>query len=156
MAQFSLFALLWHKRSFLLASSAVIFVLLYGTDPRRLYAQEHSPGQDLTQLQVDDGQWIMPAKNYASTRYSGLDQINTNNVKHLQPAWTFATGVLRGQEAAPLVVNTMMYIVTPYPNILYALDLTQPGAPMKWSYKPKPTAAAQGVACCDVVNRGAA
>src|SRR6266540_5194729 len=27
---------------------------------------------------------------------------------------------------------------------------------MKWSYKPKPVAAAQGVACCDVVNRGAA
>jgi glucose dehydrogenase len=49
-----------------------------------------------------------------------------------------------------------MYVVTPFPNYLYALDLTRPGAPMKWKYDPKPVSAAQGVACCDIVNRGAA
>lgn len=48
-----------------------------------------------------------------------------------------------------------MYVVTLYPNILYALDLTKPGAPAKWKYEPKPAAAAQGVACCDYVNHGA-
>src|SRR5690349_10703106 len=48
-----------------------------------------------------------------------------------------------------------MYIVTPWPNKLYALDLTKPGAPMRWVYEPKPTPASQGIACCDVVNRGA-
>ena len=31
-------------------------------------------------LQHDDGQWMMPAKNYASTRFSGLDEINAGNV----------------------------------------------------------------------------
>ncbi|MFL5557844.1 MAG: methanol/ethanol family PQQ-dependent dehydrogenase [Gemmatimonadaceae bacterium] len=103
----------------------------------------------------EDGQWIRPAKNYASTRFSGLNEINTANARNLRLAWTFETGILRGQEAAPLVVNNTMYIVTPFPNILYALDLTRPGAPMKWVYKPGPMAAAQGVACCDVVNRGA-
>jgi PQQ-dependent dehydrogenase (methanol/ethanol family) len=46
-------------------------------------------------------------------------------------------------------------VVTPYPNVMYALDLTQQGA-VKWAHKPKPAAASQGVACCDVVNRGAA
>ncbi|MBV8903824.1 MAG: PQQ-dependent dehydrogenase, methanol/ethanol family, partial [Acidobacteriia bacterium] len=51
--------------------------------------------------------------------------------------------------------NNTMYIVTPFPNTLYALDLTKPGAPIKWQYEPKPVTAAQGVACCDVVNRGA-
>ncbi|HEX7957475.1 MAG TPA: hypothetical protein VF508_11065, partial [Pyrinomonadaceae bacterium] len=71
----------------------------------------------------EDGQWLMPAKNYASTRFSGLDQINADNVKSLKVAWTFSTGVNRGQEAAPLVVGDTMYVVTPYPNILYALDL---------------------------------
>src|SRR5919107_3529588 len=96
----------------------------------------------------------MPAKDYASTRYSGLDQINTENVKNLKVAWTFSTGVNRGQEAAPLVVGQTMYVVTPYPNILYALDLANGGA-VKWKYEPKPVAAAQGVACCDHVNRGA-
>jgi PQQ-dependent dehydrogenase (methanol/ethanol family) len=98
----------------------------------------------------------MAAKDYASTRYSGLAQIDAGNVKDLKLAWTFSTGTLHGNEAAPLVVGDTLYVVTPYPNVLYALDLTKPGAPARWSYKPKPAAAAQGVACCDVVNRGAA
>ena len=106
-------------------------------------------------LEPDDGQWIRPAKDYASTRYSSLDQITTGNVKNLKLAFTFSTGMTRGHEAAPLVVNNTMYIVTPFPNSLYALDLTKPGAPMKWVYQPLPTPASQGVACCDVVNRGA-
>jgi PQQ-dependent dehydrogenase (methanol/ethanol family) len=48
-----------------------------------------------------------------------------------------------------------MYIVTPFPNIVYALDLAKPGFPVKWQFNPKPEPSAQGVACCDVVNRGA-
>ena len=98
----------------------------------------------------------MPAKNYASTRFSELMEINEANVRNLQVAFTFSTGVNKGQEAAPLVVGSTMYIVTPYPNILYALDLARPGAPMKWKFEPNPEPASQGVACCDVVNRGAA
>ncbi|MFL6592529.1 MAG: methanol/ethanol family PQQ-dependent dehydrogenase [Luteimonas sp.] len=102
-----------------------------------------------------DGNWTMPAGNYASTRFSPLDQINGANVGKLRVEFTFSTGVNRGQEAAPIVVGNTMYIVTPYPNILYALDLAKPGAPQKWKYEPHPETAAQGVACCDVVNRGA-
>ena len=104
----------------------------------------------------EDAQWLRPAKDYASTRYSDLGEITNANVKQLKLAWSFSTGVNRGQEAAPLVVGSTMYVVTPYPNILYALDLSRAGAPLKWKYEPKPAAAAQGVACCDVVNRGAA
>src|SRR5207237_4693989 len=73
--------------------------------------------------ETEDGQWLMPAKNYASTRFSGLDQINPDNVKNLKVAWTFSTGVDRGQEAAPLVVGDTMYIVTPSPTILSARAL---------------------------------
>jgi PQQ-dependent dehydrogenase (methanol/ethanol family) len=102
----------------------------------------------------EDGQWTMPAKNFANTRYSELSEINTENVKGLQVAFSFSLGINRGQESAPIVVGSTMYVLTPYPNILYALDLTKPGAPMKWAYEPKPVSAAQGVACCDVVNRG--
>ncbi|HEY6051991.1 MAG TPA: methanol/ethanol family PQQ-dependent dehydrogenase, partial [Thermoanaerobaculia bacterium] len=105
---------------------------------------------------ADDGQWVRPAKDYASTRYSSLDQITTANVKDLKVAFTFSTGVAKGHEAGPLVVDNTMYVVTPYPNVVYALDLTQAGAPAKWTYRPELVAAAQGVACCDVVNRGAA
>jgi PQQ-dependent dehydrogenase (methanol/ethanol family) len=111
---------------------------------------------DPAELQKDDGQWIMPAKNYSSTRFSGLDEINTDNVGKLGVSWTFSTGMVAGHEAAPLVVGNTMFIVTPFPNIVYAFDLTKPGAPMKWKYDPKPLGASKGVACCDVVNRGAA
>ncbi|MCU1237089.1 MAG: Pyrrolo-quinoline quinone [Candidatus Solibacter sp.] len=98
----------------------------------------------------------MPAKNFASTRFSTLTDINTTNVRNLKLAWTFSTGLTKGHEAAPLIVNGTMYVVTPWPNLLYALDLTKPGGPLKWTYSPKPSLSSQGVACCDVVNRGAA
>jgi lanthanide-dependent methanol dehydrogenase len=105
---------------------------------------------------AEDGQWTVAAKDYQSTRYSGLDEIDTRNVGRLRPAWTFATGSRRGHEGAPLVVGSTMYVVSPFPNHLFALDLSRPGAPLKWSYAPPMQRAAMGVACCDVVNRGAA
>ena len=104
---------------------------------------------------ADNGNWEMPGKNYASTRFSAMRQITPANVAKLQKTFTFATGIDKGHEAPPLVVGSTMYIITPFPNNLYALDLTKGGA-VKWVFKPKPLLAAQGVACCDVVNRGAA
>ena len=80
------------------------------------------------QLAPDDGQWVRATKDYANTRYSSLDQINTGNVGSLKVAWTFDTGVARGQEAAPIVANNTMYVVSPWPNKLFALDLTNGGA----------------------------
>jgi PQQ-dependent dehydrogenase (methanol/ethanol family) len=112
-------------------------------------------GRAAAQL-ANDGEWPMAARDYASTRYSPLDQVTVSNVRSLKVAFTFDTGVNRGQEAAPLVVGTTMYVVAPFPNYLYALDLTKPGAPMKWKFEPNPDAKSQGVACCDLVNRGVA
>jgi lanthanide-dependent methanol dehydrogenase len=97
----------------------------------------------------------MPGKNVQGLRYSALAEINKDNVKDLTLAWSFPFGVGRGQEAAPIVAESTMFIVSPYPNVLYAFDLSKPGASLKWKYEPKPEPAAQGVACCDVVNRGA-
>jgi PQQ-dependent dehydrogenase (methanol/ethanol family) len=103
----------------------------------------------------DDGQWTMPAKNHASTRYSGLREITAQNVANLTVAWTWPTGRNPGHEAPPLVVGTTMYFVTPFPNELFALDLTTAGKPaIKWHYAPPVSQAAAGVACCDAVNRG--
>jgi lanthanide-dependent methanol dehydrogenase len=112
------------------------------------------PARALTELAADDGQWVMPAKDYASTRFSALREIDTANVGTLRLAWTFSTGQLRGHEAAPLVVNNTMYIVTPFPNTVFALD-TRDGS-LRWRFDPGPARGAQGVACCDVVNRGVA
>lgn len=101
----------------------------------------------------EDGQWTMAAKDHANTRFSRLDQITAANVKRLALAWSFDTGTTRGFEAAPIVVGDTMYVITPFPNLLYALDLTRGGA-RRWVYDPKPEPMSQGVACCDVVNRG--
>src|SRR5688500_3636580 len=73
----------------------------------------------------EDGQWTMPGKDFASTRFSGLSQITTGNAKGLRPLWSFSTGVLGGHEGQPLVVGSTMYVVTPYPNVVYAFDLTK-------------------------------
>jgi lanthanide-dependent methanol dehydrogenase len=124
-----------------LAAVAVSFSFLFN-------GFEHGYGAE-----ADDGEWRMPAKDYASTRFSGLSEINTSNAATLKVAWTFSTGVTRGHEAAPIIVSNTMYVITPFPNVLYALDLAKAGA-TKWKYEPKPIPAAQGVACCDVVNRG--
>jgi lanthanide-dependent methanol dehydrogenase len=104
---------------------------------------------------AEDGNWVTVGHDYAINRFSGLDQINTSNVNQLRVAWTFSTGTLHGHEAAPLVIGDTMYVITPYPNNLYALDLRQPGR-VKWVYAAKTPSAAQGVACCDTVNRGVA
>lgn len=129
---------------------------LISQPPSPILAQPYSlqPSAPSFATGSEDGQWSIPQKNYASTRYSELSEINSKTVKNLQVAFTFSTGVNKGQESAPLVIGSTMYVLSPYPNILYALDLTQPGAPLKWQYNPKPASAAQGVACCDVVNRG--
>lgn len=97
----------------------------------------------------------MQTKDYAATHYFKLSQINTENVEHLKVAWSFSTGVLHGHEGAPLVVNGVMYVHTPFPNNVYALDLDD-SAKIKWQYKPKQNPAARAVACCDVVSRGLA
>src|SRR2546422_11006286 len=97
----------------------------------------------------------MPAKDYAATRFSALAEINAGNVKRLRAVWTFSSGVLGGHEGQPLVVNHTMYAVTPYPNVLYAFDLTREGYPLKWKYRPAVDPNAVGIACCDVINRGA-
>jgi lanthanide-dependent methanol dehydrogenase len=102
----------------------------------------------------EDGQWTMPSKDYASTRYSGLNQINGGNVSRLKLVFSFDTRNRRGHEAAPIVVGSTMYVITPYPNYVWALDLAKGGKP-KWVFRPHPKPASQGVACCDVVNRGA-
>jgi PQQ-dependent dehydrogenase (methanol/ethanol family) len=124
------------------------------TPPRLAPAVQGATGARAA-IPAEDGQWTMPAKDYASTRFSGLSEIDTANVGALKVAFTFSLGVDKGQEAAPIVVGSTMYVVTAYPNDVYALDLSKPGAPVKWKYSPKPAPASQGVACCDVVNRGA-
>jgi PQQ-dependent dehydrogenase (methanol/ethanol family) len=111
--------------------------------------------QDLGKMSQNANDWVMPAKDYANTRYSTLNQINTGNVGKLQVAWTFSTGVLRGHEGGPLVIGDVMYVHAPFPNTVYALDLNNDGK-ILWKYEPKQDPSVIPVMCCDTVNRGVA
>lgn len=104
---------------------------------------------------VPSGEWTMPSGDYANTRFSPLSQINSQNVGGLKVVAEVADGIPHGHEGSPIVVNNTMYMVTPYPNNLIAIDLKNPTGPPKWTFQPNPDPQSQGVACCDVVNRGA-
>src|SRR4029079_9138638 len=104
---------------------------------------------------VSTGEWRMPAGDYGNLRYSTLDTIKTTNVMNLRVVTTFSTGIPHGHEGQPLVFGNTMYVVTPFPNNLIAVDLTKPGGAVKWIYEPHPDPRAVGIACCDLVNRGA-
>src|SRR5688572_8815564 len=116
------------------------------------YAKE--AGQELNSLQQDDKQWALPAKDYAGTRYTTLNQITAANVKELKMAWSMSTGTTKGHEGAPLVVGSTMYAHSSFPNHVFAIDLTKPDKPFKWKYTPEQDERAAPVACCDLVHRG--
>jgi alcohol dehydrogenase (cytochrome c) len=104
-----------------------------------------------------DDNWLMPSRDYGGTRYSPLDEVNTSNVTQLQLAWTFDDGQSHyGHEMTPLVDGNTMYIVSPFPDRAFAIDLTKAGGSVKWKYEPNPSPIAIGKACCDAVTRGAA
>src|SRR5215475_11222442 len=110
---------------------------------------------ELIKMSQNPNDWVMQAGDYANTRYSKLKQINAQNVGKLQVAWTFSTGVLRGHEGGPLIVGNTMYVHTPFPNKVYALDLANENK-IIWSYEPKQDPNVIPVMCCDTVNRGLA
>ncbi|MCP5081290.1 MAG: methanol/ethanol family PQQ-dependent dehydrogenase [Alphaproteobacteria bacterium] len=109
----------------------------------------------VSQATANSSNWAIQTGDYANQRYSNLAQINSSNVKDLQVAWTFSTGVLRGHEGSPLVIGNTMYVHTPFPNNVFALDLENDGA-IKWRYEPKQDPDTIPVMCCDTVNRGLA
>jgi PQQ-dependent dehydrogenase (methanol/ethanol family) len=104
---------------------------------------------------LPNGEWPLPNGDLANTRYSPLAQITPANAANLKVKTTLSTGVPHGHEGGPLVVGNTMYIVTPFPNNVIAVDLTKEGGAMKWMYQPHPDPRAVGIACCDIVNRGA-
>jgi PQQ-dependent dehydrogenase (methanol/ethanol family) len=110
---------------------------------------------DLNRLQRDPSNWPMQLGNYAGSRYTPLDRINRNNVKDLKIGWQVSTGVLRGHEGGPLVVDGMLFFQTPQPGIVYAIDLDHPGE-IKWKYNASSADPAIPMACCDLINRGPA
>ncbi|MFD2420247.1 PQQ-dependent dehydrogenase, methanol/ethanol family [Amycolatopsis pigmentata] len=103
--------------------------------------------------------WLTYYGAYNGQRYSPLDQINTETVKHLVPAWVFQagmTGLIAGAstysfEAAPIVVDGVMFL-SGWDGWVWALD-AKTGTEI-WRYKH---AVPFDVSlCCGNVNRGVA
>ncbi|USH04170.1 methanol/ethanol family PQQ-dependent dehydrogenase [Grimontia kaedaensis] len=119
-----------------------------------LFPAASQANDELIKLQNDPNQWVMWGGDYSGTRYSPLNQINAENAKDLQVAWTFSTGVLRGHEGGPLVLGDTMFIHTPFPNKVFSIDLKTQA--LNWVYEPKQDSSVIAVMCCDTVNRGLA
>ena len=127
--------------------AAVVLAMLLGTSVQA--------NEELMIMSANSSNWAMPTGNYENHRYSELSQINRDNVADLEVAWTFSTGVLRGHEGGPLVIGSMMYIHTPFPNRVFALDLDS-GGEIVWMHEPTQDPSVIPVMCCDTVNRGVA
>jgi lanthanide-dependent methanol dehydrogenase len=118
------------------------------------YASTAVAQTDLEKAMSSSSNWASQAGDYANHRYSELKQVNASNVANLQVAWSMSTGVLRGHEGSPLVVGDTMYVHSPFPNNVFAVNLKDQS--FKWKYEPKQDTDVVPVMCCDTVNRGLA
>jgi len=84
------------------------------------------------------GDWTAYGRTYAAQRFTPLKQITTDNVTHLQKAWTYRTGDLPdkrwGAETTPLKVGDTLYLCSAR-NEMMALDAGS-GREI-WRYDPK-------------------
>jgi quinohemoprotein ethanol dehydrogenase len=77
--------------------------------------------------------WPTTGLDYAETRFSKLNQINTDNVKKLGLVWTYPLESSRGVEATPLVVDGIMYQTASW-SVVHAID-ARTGKRI-WSFDP--------------------
>lgn len=77
--------------------------------------------------------WPHYGGTHAAWRYSELDQINTDNVSRLVPAWIFQTGdYTDGLQVTPIVVDGVMYIST---NNNHVIALNAATGEQIWRYE---------------------
>ncbi|MBW2316614.1 MAG: PQQ-dependent dehydrogenase, methanol/ethanol family [Deltaproteobacteria bacterium] len=97
--------------------------------------------------------WLSHGRDYAEQRFSPLEQVNDTNASGLLRAWTFETGLTRGHEATPIVVDGRMYLTGSW-SVVFALDART--GELLWKHDPLVPRETAVKACCDVVNRGVA
>ena len=102
---------------------------------------------------ADHANWLTHGRTYAEQRYSPLDEINDGNVADLELQWTFPTGLTRGHEATPIVVDGVLYFTGSW-SVVFAVD-ARTGKQL-WKYDPAVPKETGKKGCCDVVNRGVA
>src|SRR5436190_21683434 len=118
-------------------------------------AQQKAPVDDaaLRAANARNQDWMSNGRDYYEQRFSPLDPRRDKNAAELGLAWQFETATNRGLEATPLVVDGVMYATGSW-SVTYAID-ARTGKQL-WKYDPEVHRKYDNIACCDVVNRGAA
>lgn len=141
---------------------AVAFLLPVSTlaqEAQRSHAQNKAKGDGLKPVTYERllkgttnyADWLSYYGNYEGWRFSPLTDIDRQNVKRLQAAWIFQTGVPGQLQAAPIIADGVLYLTAPY-NHLFALN-AETGEPL-WKYvHPLPDDLR---ICCGPGNRGVA
>ncbi len=133
----------------LFACTSLLALLVAGA-AGTAHSADYSPVTDARLTNPEPDNWLMTRGRYQGWSYSALDQINTSNVKNLQPVWTFSTGVDSGHESPPIVNNGMMFVATPYNQVL---ALNAATGELIWRFKrPIP----EGFSALHNTNRGVA
>ncbi|HLY58766.1 MAG TPA: PQQ-dependent dehydrogenase, methanol/ethanol family, partial [Stellaceae bacterium] len=126
----------------LLAASAASAAAPADVDEARLKAADKEPGN-----------WMSYGRTWSEQRYSPLDSINAGNASKLGLAWFHDLTAARGQEATPLVIDGIMYVVEAW-DIVTAFDAAT--GKVLWRYDPKVPKKQLVRVCCDAVSRGIA
>jgi alcohol dehydrogenase (cytochrome c) len=114
-----------------------------------------SANDSVVKAVADTDQWAIAGHDYGNTRFSPLNQINSDNAGKLYLAYSFSLGSLRSNESSPIVIGNTLYVSTSWgPKYVYALDAAT-GA-RRWTYEPEIPDDVLQYACCDVNNRGVA
>ena len=101
----------------------------------------------------DPNNWILYGKDYAHTRYSHLDEINTETIKDLVPKWVLSFGVLDSQGSQTMAFNGNLFVSSSY-NHVFRVD-GRTGRTV-WRYDHNLPGDVFPHLCCDVINRGPA
>ncbi len=112
------------RQQFWLANFFMILIVLGAAFPS--LAQEPTAAR-IEQSDKEPQNWLTYYGNYGAWSYSSLDQVNRENVNQLAPAWALSAGypsnpsLKSGLEAAPLVVDGVLYVVGMQNNV-YAVE----------------------------------
>ncbi len=100
-----------------------------------LAAQESRSYSAVTDARLESpepGNWLMYLRQYDSWSYSPLSRITTRNVADLAPVWTMSTGTTEGHQAPPIVNDGIMFVTTPFNQVL-AIDAKT--GDLLWRYR---------------------
>src|SRR5271165_3744921 len=103
-------------------AEAAICILICSTQPSVLTATPQAVGSSSANHSSEEKRdWPAYGGAPENMHYSSLAQINRANVKELAVAWSFDTGEAGGLQTSPIIVDGVLYGITPTQKV-FALD----------------------------------